>query len=68
MARRSRVRTFVKRVVTAAESGDAEGARNSLLQAESELDRAARKGVVHRNTAARLKSRLVRRVKAISEK
>lgn len=66
MARRSRVRTFVKRVVSAAESGDAEAARTSLLEAESELDRAAQKGVLHRNTAARLKSRLVRRVKAIS--
>ena len=66
MARRSRVRTYVKRVVAAVDSGDAEGARNSLLEAESELDRAAGKGVLHKNTAARLKSRLVRRVKAIS--
>ena len=66
MARRSRVRTYVKRVVDAVDSGDAEGARNSLLEAESELDRAAGKGVLHKNTAARIKSRLVRRVKAIS--
>ncbi len=60
------MRTFVKRVVAAAEAGDAETARSSLLEAESELDRAAGKGILHRNTAARLKSRLVRRIKAMS--
>lgn len=60
------MRTFVKRVVAAAESGDVETARASLLAAESELDSAAGKGVLRRNTAARLKSRLVLRVKAMS--
>ncbi len=66
MARRSRVRTYVKRVTSAAEAKDAQQAHTAFRQAESELDRAAQKGVMHRNTAARLKSRLVRRIKAIS--
>ena len=60
------MRTYVKRVIGAVESGDAEAARNSLREAESELDKAAGKGVLHRNTAARVKRRLVHRVKAIS--
>ncbi len=66
MARRSRVRTYVKRVAHAVTSGDAQAAQSTLREAESELDRAARKGVLHKNTAARLKSRLVKRVKSIS--
>jgi len=66
MAHRSRVRTYVKRVASAVTAGDAEAAQSTLRAAESELDRAATKGIFHKNTVARLKSRLVRRVKAIS--
>ena len=63
MARRSRVRTYVKRVMGAVSDGNAETAQAMLREAESELDRAASKGVMHKNTVARLKSRLVRSVK-----
>jgi len=65
MARRSRVRTYVKQVAHAIESGDASAAQSKMREAESELDQAARKGILHSNTAARLKSRLVKRVKSI---
>ena len=66
MARRSRVRTYVKRVIGAVTDGNAQSAQALLREAESELDRAAQKGILHRNTAARLKSRLVQRVKNIA--
>ena len=56
----------MKKVIGAAYSGDAEAARSFLREAESELDKAAGKGAMHRNTTARIKRRLVRRVKALS--
>ncbi len=65
-ARRTRVRGFVRKVEEAIASGDSEVAVAALKAAQPELMRAASKGVVHRNTAARKMSRLSRRVKAIS--
>ena len=64
-ARRSRVRTFVRKVEEAIASGDKTAAEAALKAAHPEMQRAATKGVVHRNTASRKVSRLAARVKAI---
>lgn len=65
-ARRSRVRTYVRKVEEAIESGDQTAAKDALSKAEPELMRAVSKGLVHRNTGSRKISRLSRRVKAMS--
>ena len=62
---RSRMRTFIKKAKLAIESGDRELAEESVRQAISEIDRAAKKGVIHRNNAARRKSRLMKRFNAL---
>ncbi|HTV70048.1 MAG TPA: 30S ribosomal protein S20 [Rhizobiaceae bacterium] len=64
--RRSRVRTFVRKVEEALASGDKAAAQAAFLAAQPELMRAATKGVLHRNTASRKVSRLAQRVKALS--
>ncbi|MBB3933609.1 small subunit ribosomal protein S20 [Kaistia hirudinis] len=64
--RRSRVRTFVRKVEEAIASGDAGAAAEAFRAAQPELMRAAQKGVVHKNTASRKVSRLAARVKALS--
>lgn len=64
-ARRSRVRTFVRKVEEALASGDKAAAQAAFLVAQPELMRAATKGVVHKNTASRKVSRLAQRVKAL---
>ncbi len=56
------VRRAIKRTRTLVEAGDLEEARKALAVAISRLDRAAEKGVIHKNTAARKKSRLTRLV------
>jgi small subunit ribosomal protein S20 len=65
-ARRSRVRTYVKKVELAIAGGDQAVARDALKTAESEMMRAVSKGVVHKNTGSRKISRLSARVKAMS--
>ena len=55
---RSRVKTFVKKVYAAVESGDKEAAAAALKEATIELDKAASKGVYHKNTTSRKISRL----------
>ena len=62
---RSRMRTSVKRVVRALDANDAEAAGEALKLAGPVLDGAAGKGLVHRNKAARHKSRLNARLKAL---
>lgn len=64
-ARRSRVRTFLRKVEEAIASGKAEDAKAALVAAEPEIMRAAQKGVLHKNTASRKVSRLSARVKAL---
>ncbi len=64
-ARRSRMRTFLRKVEEAILSGDKEVARAAFKVAEPELARAAAKGVLHKNTASRKISRLSSRVKAV---
>ena len=64
-ARRSRIRTFLKKVEEAIESGDKAAAQEALKQAQPELMRGVSRGIYHKNTAARKMSRLVARVKAV---
>jgi len=61
---RSRVKTLVKKARGHIEAGDLESARMSVGDAISALDKAAERGVLHRNNAARRKSRLMRRYNA----
>lgn len=65
-ARRSRIRTFVRKVEEAIASGNAEAALAALRAAQPELDRGVTKGILHANTVARKMSRLAARVKALS--
>ncbi len=65
-AQRSELRTTLKGVRTALASGDLEKARTAYRDASSLLDRSARKNLIHRNTAARYKSRLNARLKALA--
>ncbi len=64
-ARRSRIRTFLRKVEEAIASGDSDAAKSALREAQPELMRGVTKGVFHKNTAARKMSRLSARVKAI---
>jgi small subunit ribosomal protein S20 len=64
-ARMSRVRTFVKKVETAIETGDKAAAQSALQEAQPELHRATGKGVMHRNTVARKLSRLAARINGL---
>ena len=64
-ARRSRLRTFVKKAELAIESGDANAAAEALKAAQPELARGVSKGVIHRNTASRKLSRLTLKVNAM---
>jgi len=64
-ARMSRVRTFVKKVEAAIETGDRAAAQSALQLAQPELHRATTKGVLHRNTVARKLSRLATRINAL---
>lgn len=64
-ARRSRIRTFLKKVEEAIASGDKDAAQTALRSAQPELMRGVSKGVFHKNTASRKMSRLAARVKAI---
>ncbi len=63
---RTRLRTTVKRLRSAIESGDAERAKELLPGTLQVIDVTAQKGVIHRNTAARHKSRLTRAVNGLS--
>ncbi|WP_411816434.1 30S ribosomal protein S20 [Hyphococcus sp. DH-69] len=65
-SRRSRVRTFLRRVEEAISSGDKSAAQEALKNAQPELHRAASKGVYHKKTVARKLSRLSSRIKALA--
>lgn len=64
-ARRSRIRTSLRKVEEAIASGDKDSALAALRAAQPELMRGVTKGVFHKNTAARKMSRLSARVKAL---
>lgn len=65
-ARRSRIRTFLRKVEEAIASGDQAAAAAALRVAQPELARGITKGVLHKNTVARKMSRLSSRVKALA--
>ena len=65
MARRSRIRTFIKKVELSIASGAGAAARDALKNAQPEIQRGVTKGVLHKNTADRKVSRLAKRVKAL---
>lgn len=65
-ARRSRIRTFLRKVEEALTSGNADAAATALAAAQPELMRGVIKGVLHKNTASRKMSRLTSRVKALA--
>jgi small subunit ribosomal protein S20 len=62
---RSMMRTYVKRVYSAIDSGDREGAEAALKDAVPTLDHMARKGLIHKNKAARYKSRFSARIRTL---
>lgn len=65
-ARRSQLRTFVRKVEEAIASGDASVAASTLQTVVPIVMRAAQHGIIHKNTASRKVSRLTARVKALS--
>lgn len=64
----SRMKTVLKTTLTAAESGDVAAAESRLVEAVKTVDKAAKAGVIHKNTAARRKSRLARALNAARAK
>ncbi|HUI98615.1 MAG TPA: 30S ribosomal protein S20 [Usitatibacter sp.] len=63
---RSEIRTAIKKIHTAIGSGDAAAALAAYKAEQATIDSLARKGVIHKNKAARHKSRLAARIKALS--
>jgi len=64
---RGRARTSVKNARLAIEAGNVEEARENTKLAFKELDRAAAKGVIHKNNASRRKSRLMKQLTALEK-
>lgn len=65
-ARKSRIRTFVRKVEEAIASGDSDAAVSAFRAAQPEIVRGANKGVMHKNAARRKISRLAQRVKTMT--
>lgn len=63
---KSRVRTFVKKVITAVEENNVDEAKAALIVAYKELDKAVTKGVIKKNNASRKKSRLAMKVNGLA--
>ncbi|AQQ68707.1 MULTISPECIES: 30S ribosomal protein S20 [Microbulbifer] len=63
---RSMVRTYIKKVVAAIDAGDAEKAKTAYAEAVPVIDRMADKGIIHKNKAARHKSRLNAQIKKLA--
>jgi len=64
---RGRARTAVKKARLAIDANDSDSAHQAALEAISALDKAAERGVLHKNNAARRKSRLMRRLAALEK-
>ena len=64
-AQRSQLRTAVKKVIKALDANDASAAQDAFVAAQPLLDRFAARGLIHKNKAARHKSRLTARIKAL---
>lgn len=65
---RSKARTEIKKARSLIQAGEAKDAREATLQAIRTLDKAASKGIIHRNNAARRKSRLMKRLAGLDAK
>lgn len=63
---RSMVRTYIKKVLAAIEAKDLDAAKTAFSQAEPVIDRIADKGIIHKNKAARHKSRLNAQIKKLA--
>jgi len=63
---RSMFRTFIKKVIAAVDAGDKSGAEEAYQTAVVVIDKTTSKGLIHRNKAARHKSRLNARIRAMS--
>jgi len=63
--RRSMMRTYLKRILSALKTGDKEGAQEAFNTAVPVIDRSANQGLIHKNKAARYKSRLNAQIKAM---
>ena len=63
-----RARTFVRRARQSIESGDLEEARQATREAVSALDKAAEKGIIHKNNASRRKGRLMQHLAELEKK
>ena len=63
---RSMYRTYIKNVLKAVEAGDQKAAQAAFAKAQPIIDKAAGKGLMHKNKAARIKSRLSARVKSMA--
>jgi small subunit ribosomal protein S20 len=63
---RSRLKTFSKRFAQAVDAGDREAAEEAFLLTSRALDKAATKGVIHRNNAANKKSRMAKKLQSLS--
>jgi small subunit ribosomal protein S20 len=64
---RSQVKSATRKVIETSAASNADEAKNLLVKAASTIDKAAAKGVIHKNAAARKKSRLARKVNAIAK-
>ena len=62
---KSRVKTFVKKVLAAIEIKEVETAKSALVLAQKELDKAVTKGILNKNSVSRKKSRLAAKVNAL---
>ena len=63
---KSSIKTQLKKVAATAPAGDKDKTQTELRLAQKKIDQAASKGVMHKNKASRLKSRLVKRVKLLA--
>jgi small subunit ribosomal protein S20 len=59
-ATRTALKTYVKKVRTAAATGDANQTQSALVTAQKMIDKAAQRGIIHKNQAARRKSRIAK--------
>lgn len=63
---RSKLRTYIKKVIKSVANGDVSEAKEAYSCAQPIIDKAAGKGLIHKNKAARIKSRLSARIKSIA--
>ena len=63
---RSMYRTYIKHVLKAVEAGNQSSAQDAYAKAQPIIDKATTKGLIHKNKAARIKSRLIARMKSMA--